>query len=606
VLVLISALLCSAVEADTLSGLPDVTVVSDAVVSLRYAGTEYVVADGDLATGTTTRWYVIGGVEYHWVDGTGIPVGCPTVLTTSTPKPGDIGAHADDFLFRLAGVNHISSIDGINFQQTVFPFLSDTFFVFERGGNDSGTVQAIFADDTLGTPLTLTAGVAPYANTGVNVGGQNAFGYVLTTDVPVKGLRITASGHDALSISTPAGTNPTKAHDPQPEHKEKGVLVDGLTLSWKAGLDPADSNNPNPNIIEHYLWLSKPYDPMNPPAGADWYDPAVQQFTIGADTDPADGNVDPNASKAVPGLQKDSLYFWAVDEGLTGSSGPLETDPAKIIWGHMWIFRTETTGPQVDAGDSVVTWLKEGTTTVDVNGTVTDGTGDVTVIQWSVLTTPFGATVDIANTAVAATTATLTETGTYVLQLYARDATMLEDTDAIEIKVYNDACEAAKNSPDGYTAPPYDFNGDCIENFLDFAMFAERWLEDATLAEDTRYDAGPISVPFVEFTNPADLSVVTGEIVINAIAYDPAVGTNDGDGMLGAGIVRFQVFDSTGAVVGTQNENTAPFDMTWNTAAVDAGTLPVFPNGVYTIRVTAESDAGYIVIKEISVTVNNP
>jgi hypothetical protein len=215
-----------------------------------------------------------------------------------------------------------------------------------------------------------------------------------------------------------------------------------------------------------------------------------------------------------------------------------------------------------------------------------------------VVSSPPGSTVVIDNNSVEDTTATFTQTGQYILQLYAKDATAQEDSDRIEVNVYSDSCEAAKNSPGGYTAPPYDFNGDCIENFLDFAMFAERWLEDATLAEDTRYDAGPISVPFVEFTNPADLSVVTGEIVINAIAYDPAVGTNDGDGMLGAGIVRFQVFDSTGAVVGTQDENTAPFDMTWNTAAVD--------NGVYTIRVTAESDAGYQTIKEISVTVNNP
>ena len=79
--------------------------------------------------------------------------------------------------------------------------LVDTIFVFERGGNDNGTVQAILADDSLGMALTLTKNGDPYANTGVNVGGQNAFGYVLTTDVPVKGLRITASGHDALSIS---------------------------------------------------------------------------------------------------------------------------------------------------------------------------------------------------------------------------------------------------------------------------------------------------------------------------------------------------------------------------------------------------------------------
>ena len=38
----------------------------------------------------------------------------------------------------------------------------------------------------------------------------------------------------------------------------------------------------------------------------------------------------------------------------------------------------------------------------------------------------------------------------------------------------------------------------------------------------------------------------------------------------------------------------------------DPAAGPVFPNGVYTLRVTATSDAGYVTILEISVTVNNP
>jgi len=199
-IVLLSILLCSAVQADLLTGLPDVTVVDDAIVSLRYAGTEYVVANGDLTLGTTTRWYIAaGGVATLWAEGD--PAPAATVSGTSDPKTGDVGSHADNFLLRLGGVTNISSLDGIDFQQTIFPIPVDTIFVFERGGNDSGTVQAILVDDSLGTALTLTKSADPYANTGVNVGGQNAFGYVLTTDVPVKGMRITVSGHDALSIS---------------------------------------------------------------------------------------------------------------------------------------------------------------------------------------------------------------------------------------------------------------------------------------------------------------------------------------------------------------------------------------------------------------------
>jgi hypothetical protein len=602
VVVLLSMLLCGAVEADQALGLPDVVMDivdgNEAIVSLTYAGTTYVVANGDLATGTTTRWYIDPAtqVETQWVDGDPVPP--ETVSGTSNPKTGDQGWQADNFTFRVPSwSNDMCSIDGIDFMETIFPFATDIFFILERNGNDAGTIQAIYADDSLGPAVTL-ANRNPYAATGISVGDQNAYGLVFITDTPVKGLRITASGFDALSISTPAGSDTRQAHDPQPEDEGQGVLVAGATLSWKTGVDPADPNLPNPAITAHFLWLSKAYGPMNPPGAPNWQDPAVQTFTIGADTNPADGNVDPEASHVIAGLQKDSLYFWAVDESL-GASGP--TDADNIILGGTWTFETEKSGPVVDAGSSIVTWLKAGTTTVDLNGTVTDSTGDVTAIQWSVVASPLGSNVNIANNSVAATTATLTGTGRYVLELHAIDATQQEDSGLIEINVYADSCEAAKNDPNGYTAPPYDFNADCKVDFIDFAMFAEGWLQNGSPTSDILYDAGTISLPpVVQFTNPLNASTVSGEVIINAIAYDPDVGTTDGDGMEGAGGVDFDIIDSSGAVLGSHHENIASFDMTWDT------TLPLYPNGVYTIRVTAESDAGYQTIQEISVTVNNP
>jgi len=399
---------------------------------------------------------------------------------------------------------------------------------------------------------------------------------------------------------------PTQTHEPQPEDKATGVNVPSTTLSWKAGVDPNDPNVPNPNITQHYLWLSLPYDPDNAFIPAQWWEQVgVQKFTIPADTDPLDGKVDPNASKIITGLQKDKLYLWFVDEGLTGNSGPDEADPTKIIWGNEWRFETEKSAPVVDAGNSIITWLEDGMTTVDLNGTVTDSSGDVAMIQWSMLSPP-GAAVDIANTAVAATTATLTETGTYMLQLYARDATMQESYDAIEVKVYNDSCEAAKNNPNGYTPPEFDFNDDCVENFLDFALFAAKWLESASLTTDLLYDAGELALPVVQFTNPPGGTIVSGEIVINVISYDPSVGTDDGDGMEGAGGIDFEILNSSGTSLANRQDGNASFDMTWNTAEVGVDTsLPIFPNGVYTIRVTAESDTGHKVVDEISVTVSN-
>jgi hypothetical protein len=45
----------------------------------------------------------------------------------------------------------------------------------------------------------------------------------------------------------------------------------------------------------------------------------------------------------------------------------------------------------------------------------------------------------------------------------------------------------------------------------------------------------------------------------------------------------------------------------WDTTAVDPDTsLPMYPNGAYTIRVTAVSDKGHTAIAERSVTISNP
>jgi hypothetical protein len=171
VVLLVVAVVNTSANADKLTGLADITVVDAEIISIRYEGTEYVVADGDLVLGTTTRWYIDAGVETLWVDGT--PAPAATVPGTSSPKTGDIGPKADNFFIADGGTN-ISSIDGIDFQETIFSALSDTFFLFERGGNDSGTWQAIHADGSLGDPVAFSA-ATDYANTGADGNGQPAF-----------------------------------------------------------------------------------------------------------------------------------------------------------------------------------------------------------------------------------------------------------------------------------------------------------------------------------------------------------------------------------------------------------------------------------------------
>ena len=232
--------------ADQLFSLPTMTAATVGgnleIESLTHAGVTYVVADGDLATGTTTRWYLDpnnGGAETQWVDGDPVQPGMPTVLNTSNPKVGDTGAKADNFTLLLGGGTNISSIDGIDFQQTIFPFLSNKFFLFERGGNDTGFWQSINADDTLGTPVNFANGDGIYGggNTGVSVNGQNAFGVAFETDVPVKGVRITASGHDTISITTPG---------PDP------LVLEVNTTNGQVAIANSGTSNPQPVDFQYY------------------------------------------------------------------------------------------------------------------------------------------------------------------------------------------------------------------------------------------------------------------------------------------------------------------------------------------------------------------
>jgi len=270
--VLVSMFLCSAVKADSLSGLSVITVFDDTIendtkslTSLTFDGTVYVVADEDLVVGTTTRW------------DNGMQVDDPD------PPALNIGANADNFLFEswIAGARNtdISSLDGLDYQETVFPFLVSTIFVLERGGNDNGTVQPILADSSLGAALTLTKNGAPYANTGVRVNdrnnnGQDAYGYVLTTDVPVLGLRITATGHDTLSISAPMPEGPLSvdAGDDMITWSGQPVQLDpnfaeGYTpnsFTWSAAPDDGVVFDPNEFVEAPIVTITKDADNPSP------------------------------------------------------------------------------------------------------------------------------------------------------------------------------------------------------------------------------------------------------------------------------------------------------------------------------------------------------
>ncbi len=305
VVVLLSMLLCGAARADALAGFSDITVAGDAIVSLRHAGTEYVVANGDLTLGTTTRWYipVATGVPTLWAEGA--PTPAATTTPGAPPKPEDPGSEGDNFLFRLNGANNMSSLDAINFQETIFPLLTKTVFVFERGGNDTGTFQAILEDGSLGAPVAFN-GTSVYKDTGADVGGQHAFGVVFTTDVWVKGVRITAPGHDCLSISAiPKRLDPRQSRDPQPEDEATDVPSD-VVLSWTPGEGTAAANG-------HIVYLSENFDDVND---------GINGVTLSANS------YDPRR------LDFGTTYYWRVDE--------VGVSPGSTVFkGDVWSFTVE-------------------------------------------------------------------------------------------------------------------------------------------------------------------------------------------------------------------------------------------------------------------------
>jgi hypothetical protein len=141
------------------------------------------------------------------------------------------------------------------------------------------------------------------------------------------------------------------------------------------------------------------------------------------------------------------------------------------------------TAPTVNAGADVVTWLKEGPRTGNLDATVTDdGTLMPYTVNWTVVGEPNVGTAVIETATAEDTGITLSAVGQYVLQLEAFDGEYT-GSDTVTINVYNDSCEAAQSLPN-YVPLVGDLNGDCKVDDADMALLHENWLKDNSLAEE--------------------------------------------------------------------------------------------------------------------------
>jgi len=167
-------------------------------------------------------------------------------------------------------------------------------------------------------------------------------------------------------------------------------------------------------------------------------------------------------------------YYWAVDAYVGSAADP--------ILGPIFTFVADNLRPGVDAGADVATWLKEGVRTRNLDATVTDDGALIPyTVQWTVVSEPNAGTAAIATANAEDTSITLTAVGQYVLKLEAFDGEYTS-SDTITINVYNDSCEAARSLPN-YQPLVGDLNTDCQVDGVDFALLAEDWLKDNSLAE---------------------------------------------------------------------------------------------------------------------------
>lgn len=169
-----------------------------------------------------------------------------------------------------------------------------------------------------------------------------------------------------------------------------------------------------------------------------------------------------------------TTYYWKV---IAYDTGYAFSDPNGTATSAVYTFTTSSGNlvPVVDAGPDVLTYLTGGLTTVTMAGSVTDEGS--TLNTWTFTKNP----ADIADPVILPADAlnaevTFHEAGTYALTLTADDGEA-SGSDSVTVIVGQDACDAAKRHPDGYTPIAGDVDGDCMVTLSDVTVMAAEWLE---------------------------------------------------------------------------------------------------------------------------------
>lgn len=353
---------------------------------------------------------------------------------------------------------------------------------FEVGGGDPGIVNMTGGTIIVGDDLMIPELAGSTAE--VNLDG----GTIILDDSYSGGSVLSMSVGGSLNIT--AGTLILAGDEVS---TVQGYIDDGLITGYGgAGTAYVDYDETNPGKTTVYAVHALDPQPANGAtvsAATDtlgWTlpDPNSQASVVTCDvifgTDPNMANLSANSlvvdgqaveTVGIPVVADQDYYWWIT---------VYDSDFAEPVFGPLlFTFNTRNVAPTADAGDDLETWLVDGTRDVTLAGAAIDddGPGPYSYL-WEVTSDANDlnpATLDDATLPNA--TVTLPEAGEYTLSLIVNDGADPSAADSMQITVYADSCEHARNQA-GFVRLAGDTDEDCDVDMTDFANVAATWLEE--------------------------------------------------------------------------------------------------------------------------------
>ncbi len=270
------------------------------------------VARGDLTMVPLSTWEITGdfgdvlSLNGYSVDR--LIVGTSVYANPPGQSANEPAEAIDDFSLRTSGC-----ADGEPWVRTVFTQPVRIIFILEKNGNDSGTIQGLDEKgNPVGKAISFTGGSVYWTSTGYLASElstqQKAFGSMITSDVPIYGILITAPGIDPVSIMAVGGVVSVSS-GPKPAQGATDVPRDA-TMSW----------TPGKKAQMHDVYMGTVFADVNNADRSNSLNVLVSK--------------DQDATTYEPGLLEfGRTYYWRIDD--------VNTTNAKVYKGETWSFTVE-------------------------------------------------------------------------------------------------------------------------------------------------------------------------------------------------------------------------------------------------------------------------